>query len=155
MRIMIADDHSLYVEGLVNLLGTDFEIVSTVSTGATAIEQARLTKPDVVLMDVNMPTIDGITATKAILAENPGIKILMLTSFGETDTLFRAIRAGAVGYILKNLEATDIVADLYELEKGRNPFSPGLGNQILKEFRTQQAYSKSEVGRELLIARHI
>ncbi|NLM40022.1 MAG: response regulator transcription factor [Firmicutes bacterium] len=155
MRIMIVDEHAPYVEGVVNLLSADFEIVSTVSTGADAIEQARLIKPDVILMDIKMPDLDGITATRIILAEQPGIKILMLTSLGETDTLFRAIGAGAVGYLLKDLEETDIIAGLYELEKGRNPFSPGLANQILEEFRRQQVRSNPEVCRELLNDRQI
>lgn len=152
---MIVDEHAPYVEGVVNLLSADFEIVSTVSTGADAIEQARLIKPDVILMDIKMPDLDGITATRIILAEQPGIKILMLTSLGETDTLFRAIGAGAVGYLLKDLEETDIIAGLYELERGRNPFSPGLANQILEEFRRQQVRSNPEVCRELLNDRQI
>lgn len=152
---MIVDEHAPYVEGVVNLLSADFEIVSTVSTGADAIEQARLIKPDVILMDIKMPDLDGITATRIILAEQPGIKVLMLTSLGETDTLFRAIGAGAVGYLLKDLEETDIIAGLYELEKGRNPFSPGLANQILEEFRRQQVRSNPEVCRELLNDRQI
>lgn len=155
MRIMIVDEHAPYVEGVVNLLSADFEIVSTVSTGADAIEQARLIKPDVILMDIKMPDLDGITATRIILAEQPGIKVLMLTSLGVTDTLFRAIGAGAVGYLLKDLEETDIIAGLYELEKGRNPFSPGLANQILEEFRRQQVRSNPEVCRELLNDRQI
>lgn len=150
MRIMIADDHALYVEGLINLLSADFEIVSTVSSGEAAIEQARRVRPDVILMDINMPGMDGIAAAKAIAAEHPEIRIIMLTSFGETDKLFRAIRAGSVGYLLKDLEDTDIVAGLYELEKGRNPFSPGLENQILQEFRTQQA-DETAISQESLL----
>ena len=137
MRIMIADDHPLYAEGLKNLLEDDFDIVSVVSTGQEAVEEARRSKPDVILMDVNMPGLDGIAATRQIVAEQPNIKILMLTSFAETDTLFRAIRAGAVGYLLKNLEDTEIISGLWELQKGKNPFSPGLENQILEQFRLQ------------------
>ena len=137
MRIMIADDHPLYAEGLKNLLEDDFDIVSVVSTGHEAVEEARRSKPDVILMDVNMPGLDGIAATRQIVAEQPNIKILMLTSFAETDTLFRAIRAGAVGYLLKNLEDTEIISGLWELQKGKNPFSPGLENQILEQFRLQ------------------
>ena len=137
MRIMIADDHPLYAEGLKNLLEDDFDIVSVVSTGQEAVEEARRSKPDVILMDVNMPGLDGIAATRQIVAEQSNIKILMLTSFAETDTLFRAIRAGAVGYLLKNLEDTEIISGLWELQKGKNPFSPGLENQILEQFRLQ------------------
>ncbi len=155
MRIMIADDHSLYVEGLINLLSADFEIVSTVSTGLDAIEEARLTRPDVILMDINMPILDGIAATREIMAEQPGTKILMLTSFEETDTLFRAIRAGAVGYLLKNLEDTEIISGLLEFQKGRNPFSPGLENQILQEFRVQRAHSQLNPYKDLLNERQV
>lgn len=141
MRILIADDHPLYVEGLINLLSADFEIVGTASTGEEVVTRARLTKPDVILMDISMPLFDGIAATRTITAEHPEIKIIMLTALGETDNLFRAIRAGAVGYLLKNLEDTDIIAGLRELEKGRNPFSPGLENHLLQEFRALQADS--------------
>ena len=155
MRIMIADDHPLYVEGLKNLLSDDFDIVSVATTGVAAIEEARLTKPDVILMDVNMPILDGIEATREILAEQPGIKVLMLTSFAETDTLFRAIKAGAVGYLLKNLEGSEIIYGLQELEKGRNPFSPGLENQILGEFRNQPGDRKDSDGLRLLNERQI
>ncbi len=155
MRIMIADDHPLYVEGLKNLLRDDFEIVSIVSTGLAAIPEARICKPDVILMDINMPVLDGIAATREIAAEQPGIKILMLTSFEETDTLFRAIRAGAVGYLLKNLEDTEIISGLLELQKGRNPFSPGLENKILQEFRVQNSNSQPNPSRDLLNERQI
>lgn len=141
MRVLMADDHPLYVEGLINLLSADFEIVGTASTGKEAVAKAGLTKPDVILMDISMPVLDGIAATRAITAEHPEIKIIILTALGETDNLFRAIRAGAVGYLLKNLEDTDIIAGLRELEKGRNPFSPGLENHLLQEFRALEAYS--------------
>ncbi|HKM42656.1 MAG TPA: response regulator transcription factor, partial [Limnochordia bacterium] len=153
--IMIADDHSLYVEGLKNLLQEDFDIVSVVSTGLAAVEEARRSKPDVILMDINMPGLDGIAATRQIMAEQPGIRILMLTSFAETDTLFRAIRAGAVGYLLKNLKDTEIISGLQELQQGRNPFSPGLENKILQEFRLQSVDSPLNPVRFLLNERQI
>ena len=122
MRIMIADDHPLYVEGLKNLLQEDFEIVSTASTGLEAIEEAGRTKPDVVLMDVNMPGLDGIAATREIMAKQPEIKILILTSFGETDKLYRAVRAGAVGYLLKDLEDTEIIWGCRSWRGAETPF---------------------------------
>src|SRR5690554_771306 len=155
MRIMIADDHPLYVEGLKNLLQEDFEIVSTASTGLEAIEEAGRTKPDVILMDVNMPGLDGIAATREIMAKQPEIKILILTSFGETDKLYRAVRAGAVGYLLKDLEDTEIIWGLQELERGRNPFSPGLENLVLQEFRRQSGQQPSDHGLALLNERQI
>jgi DNA-binding NarL/FixJ family response regulator len=103
MRIVIADDHPLYVEALENLLRNDFEIVSTVTDGSQAIRAAREKIPDVILMDINMPVLNGIEATRQISAEMPEIKIIILTSFEEEESLFRAIQAGAAGYLLKNL----------------------------------------------------
>ena len=155
MRIMIVDDHPLYVEGLKNLLQEDFEIVSAVSTGFEAVEEARRTKPDVILMDINMPGLDGIAATREILSKQPEIKILMLTSFGETDTLYRAIRAGAVGYLLKDLEDTELIWGLKELQKGRSLFSPGLESLVLEEFRRQADHQPSGEGLALLNERQI
>ncbi len=153
MRIMIADDHPLYVEGLKNLLQEEFQVIGVASTGLAAVEEARKTKPDVVLMDFNMPELDGIAATREILAEQPDIKVLMLTSFADTEILFRAIHAGAVGYLLKDLKDTEIISGLWELQRGGNPFSPGLENQILREFRRQ--HGPLDQGLDLLNERQI
>jgi DNA-binding NarL/FixJ family response regulator len=135
MRIVIADDHPLYVEALENLLRNDFEIVSTVTDGSQAITAAREKRPDVILMDINMPVLNGIEATRQISTEMPEIKIIILTSCEEEESLFRAIQAGAAGYLLKNLGGEDIIAGLMELSEGRNPFSPGLEECILREFQ--------------------
>ncbi|NLJ85370.1 MAG: response regulator transcription factor [Firmicutes bacterium] len=144
MRIMIADDHPLYVEALENLLRSDFEIVDTVTDGSQAITAAREKMPDVILMDINMPVLDGIEATRQISTEMPEIKIIILTSFEEEENLFRAIQAGAAGYLLKNLGGEDIIAALMELGKGKNPFAPGLEQCILREF--QRSYRPRDEG---------
>lgn len=135
MRIMIADDHPLYVEALDNLLRADFEIVSKVDNGSKAVTEAHAKRPDVILMDINMPILNGIEATRTILSELPEIKIIILTSFEERENLFRAIKAGATGYLLKNLDGKEIIEGLLELEKGKNPFAPGLEACILQEFQ--------------------
>jgi len=135
MRIMIADDHPLYVEALDNLLRADFEIVSKVDNGSKAVTEAHEKRPDVILMDINMPILNGIEATRKILSELPEIKIIILTSFEERENLFRAIKAGATGYLLKNLDGKEIIEGLLELEKGKNPFAPGLEACILQEFQ--------------------
>lgn len=135
MRVMIADDHPLYVEALENLLRADFEIISKVDNGSKAVAEAREKQPDVILMDINMPVLNGIEATRQIMAELPETKIIILTSFEERESLFRAIKAGAVGYLLKNLDGKEIIAGLMELEKGKNPFAPGLEACILQEFQ--------------------
>lgn len=139
MRIMIADDHPLYVEALDNLLRRDFEIVCKVDNGSKAVTEAHEKRPDVILMDINMPVLNGIEATRKILSVLPEIKIIILTSFEERENLFRAIKAGAVGYLLKNLDGQEIIEGLMELEKGKNPFAPGLEACILKEFRYNYA----------------
>jgi two-component system NarL family response regulator len=104
MKVMIADDHPLYVEALENLLRTDFEIISKVDNGSKAVTEAHEKHPDVILMDINMPIMNGIEATRKILSELPEIKIIILTSLEERENLFRAIKAGASGYLLKNLD---------------------------------------------------
>ena len=137
MKVMIADDHPLYVEALENLLRSDFEIVSTVDNGSKAVTEAHQKHPDVILMDINMPVLNGIEATRKILFELPEIKIIMLTCFEEKESLFRAVKAGASGYLLKNLDGKEIIEGLRELEKGRNPFAPGFEACILQEFQQQ------------------
>ena len=129
---MIADDHPLYAEGLKNLLQEEFDVVSVVFSGLEAVKEARKCKPDVVLMDINMPGMDGIAATREIVAEQPDIKVLMLTSFTETDVLFRAIRAGAGGYLLKIWRIPNSSLTLGTTEVRIH--SPGLENQILMGF---------------------
>lgn len=145
MRIMIADDHPLYVEALDNLLRSDFEIVCKVDNGSKAVTEAHEKRPDVILMDINMPVLNGIKATRKILSELPEIKIIILTSFEERENLFRAIKAGAVGYLLKNLDGQEIIEGLMELEKGKNPFAPGLEACILSEFRHNYAEDAEDI----------
>jgi two-component system NarL family response regulator len=132
---MIADDHPLYAEALENLLRTDFEIISKVENGSKAVAEAIEKRPDVILMDINMPILNGIEATRKIMSELPDIKIIILTSFEERESLFRAIKAGASGYLLKNLDGQEIIEGLMELEKGKNPFAPGMEAFLLQEFQ--------------------
>lgn len=143
MRVMIADDHPLYAEALENLLRTDFEIISKVENGSKAVTEAVEKRPDVILMDINMPVLNGIEATRKILSELPDIKIIILTSFEERESLFRAIKAGASGYLLKNLDGQEIIEGLMELEKGKNPFAPGMEAFLLQEFQ----YNYEEEGK--------
>ena len=151
MKVMIADDHPLYVEALENLLRSDFEIVSTVDNGSKAVIEAHQKHPDVILMDINMPVLNGIEATRKILFELPEIKIIILTCFEEKESLFRAVKAGASGYLLKNLDGQEIIEGLRELEKGRNPFAPGFEACILQEFQQQSPKdtSSSELADQL------
>ena len=136
MKILIVDDHPIYAEGLKNLLSSwDYHDTATARDGAEAILLAGQFQPDVILMDISLPGMDGIGATEQIKRENPGVKIVMLTSLGEEESLFRAIRAGASGYLIKTLDGEELVRCLSDLKAGRNPFSAGLEEALLTELR--------------------
>ncbi len=125
MRILIADDHPLYAEGLRNFLNSkDFEIVGTATDGKTAVELALKEKPDIILMDIAMPVINGIEAIRIIKEKLNDVKIIVLTSFEERDSLINAIRAGALGYLLKTINGEELVRNLKEVKRGNKPYSP-------------------------------
>ncbi len=148
MKIMIADDHPLYTEGLKNFLSEDFEIAGIVEDGGKAVEEALNKKPDVILMDIKMPGIDGIEAARRIKDRLPEVKIIILTSFEEEDSLIKAIKAGASGYLLKSLDGDQLIKSLKQMGKGKNPFSPGLEDYLLEEIRSNDDKGKAETGRE-------
>jgi|SRR5690554_1149463 len=136
MRILIADDHPLFAEGLRNLLSAnDFEIVDIVKDGERAVKIALEEKPEVILMDIKMPVINGIEATRRIKGQLPEVNIIILTSFEEEDSLIKAIKAGASGYLLKSLDGEELIAGLKEFKRGKKPFSPGLEGLLLDEIR--------------------
>ncbi len=138
MRVLLVDDHSLFLEGLRNLLVSEgIQVVGLAHDGLEALAQARRLRPEVILMDVQMPRCDGVAATRLIKAEMPDIKIVMLTMSEDEHDLFEAIKSGASGYLLKRLEATEFFIYLTELQAGHPPFSPGLAEKILKEFSQQ------------------
>jgi DNA-binding NarL/FixJ family response regulator len=135
MRVLIVDDHPLFISGLQNLLAAaDITVVGSARDGTDAVEAARRLRPDVVLMDIQMPGCDGLTAARLIKGEFPEIKIVMLTMTDEDNLLFEAIKSGASGFLLKNLEAEEFLALLAELAKGETIFSPGLANRLLREY---------------------
>lgn len=138
MKLMLVDDHPLFMEGLQYVLETHgIEIAGTAENGMAALEKARILKPDIILMDIKMPGADGLEALKLIKSEMPGIKVIMLTSSEEDDDLFKAIKLGASGYLLKNTHAKELVGMLSAAEKDEVPLSPGLATRILREFRNQ------------------
>jgi two-component system NarL family response regulator len=135
MKILLVDDHPLFMEGLQNLLEAHgIEVIGTAGDGPQALVQARKLKPDVILMDIAMPGGSGLEAIWPIKAEIPQVKIVMLTAFDDDDNLFEAIKRGASGYLLKNLNAEDLISLLHDLELGEVPLSPGLAVRLLKEF---------------------
>ena len=135
MRILIADDHSLFRDGLRSLLVAEgHEIVGEAKNGHEAVALARELRPDLVLMDVQMPEMDGIAATRAISAELPELKIVMLTASEEETKLFDAIKSGAQGYLLKNLEADTFFEMLERAQRGEPALTPALARKLLQEF---------------------
>ncbi|NOZ51473.1 MAG: response regulator [Chloroflexi bacterium] len=136
LRVLLVDDQPIFLEGLSNLLQAyGLHVVGTARDGIQAQEMARITRPDVIIMDIHMPTCDGITATRRIKAESPDVKIVVLSVSAEDDTLFEALKAGATGYLLKSMDARDFFSVITGLEDGTPPIAPQLAGKVLREFQ--------------------
>ena len=135
MKVLLVDDNRLMLEGLQNLLEAHgIEVAGLASDGQQAIELARELKPDVILMDIRMSGCDGLTATRAIKAEMPEVRIIILTTSNEDDDLFESIKAGASGYLLKSMDTDELIEALDQVRHGTPPFSPRLAAKLLNEF---------------------
>ena len=126
IRVLIADDHGVLRDGLGRVIAAqpDLELVGAVANGAEAVELSRTAAPDVVLMDLEMPVLDGIEATRAILAETPGTAVLVLTSFSDQRRITGALDAGAVGYLLKDASPDDLFGAVRAAARGESPLAP-------------------------------
>ena len=143
MRILIADDHPLFRDGLRSLLTAQgHEVVGEAHNGHEAVELAQKLRPELVMMDVSMPELDGIGATRQITAEVPGVKVVILTASDQDETLFEAIKAGAQGYLQKNLEAEEFFALLDRVTRGEPGLTPLLARKLLQEFAKPVAEPK-------------
>ncbi len=135
MRILIADDHALFRDALKSLLeARGYEVVGEAKNGREAIELARSLRPSVVLMDLAMPELDGLAATRVICAEMPEVKVAVLTASDDDAKLFEAIKSGAQGYLLKDLEAASFFSLLEGLERGEPALTPALARKVLAEL---------------------
>jgi len=134
--ILIADDHVLFREGIRAIIGhwDDFRVVGEASNGAQAVEMALELKPDIMLMDVHMPVMDGIEATRRLTRELPDIRIVMLTVSEDEDDLFRAIKFGAHGYVLKDTPSKRLHDELRRMLHGESPLSGLMVTKILEEI---------------------
>ena len=135
IRVLVADDHSMVREGLASVLTADGDIVvaGTAANGAEALAAVREVAVDVVVMDLSMPVMDGVTATRAVRAEHPGIRVLVLTSFGDRDQVRRAVAAGATGYQLKDAEPADLRAAVRAVASGHAPLDPRVAGALLPD----------------------
>jgi len=135
MRILIADDHNLFRDSLATLLeAQQHEVVGQASTGREAIELAGRLKPDLVLMDLGMPELDGLEATRILAADPKAPKVVILTGTDDDEKLFEAIKSGAQGYLLKNLDADEFFTLLERVASGEPGLTPAVARKLLKEF---------------------
>jgi len=154
MRILIADDHALFRDGLRSLLQSHgHEVVGEARNGRQAIELALQLHPDLVLMDIQMPELDGVSATRELTAQMPDIKVVALTASEQNETLFDAIKAGAQGYLLKNLEAEEFFALLDRASAGEPALTPNLARKLLQEFARPAARPAAEPDSDALTDR--
>jgi DNA-binding NarL/FixJ family response regulator len=133
VRVLIADDQTLFRAGLARLLNEDprVEVVGQAPDGADAAKLAAKQKPDVVLMDLKMPTLDGIEATRQILEADPGVKVLILTTFETDSQVIQALKAGASGYVLKDSTADAIVSSIIAVMSGEKVMASAVANRVL------------------------
>ena len=138
-RVLIADDDDLMRAGLVELLTADpeVEIVSQAATGRQAVEQASRLAPDVVLMDVRMPDLDGIGATRELAQTAPGVRVLILTTFEQDDYIFGALRAGASGFLLKRARPEELIAAVHTVAAGDSLLSPSVTRRVIDRMAQQ------------------
>jgi two-component system, NarL family, response regulator NreC len=136
VRIALADDHDVVRSGLRALLRTsaDFSVVGEAGDGEEAVRLAEKVKPDVILMDISMPNLDGIAATKVIKERFPEVKVVILTVHEDEEYAFQILRAGASGYVLKNASKKDIFKAIESAVSGERFFSPGISNIIVEGF---------------------
>jgi DNA-binding NarL/FixJ family response regulator len=149
-RVLIADDDDLMRAGLAELLSGDpsMEVVGQASTGREAVERARRLSPDVVLMDVRMPDLDGIAATAEVARAAPGSKVLILTTFEQDDYIFGALRAGASGFLLKRTRPEELIAAVHAVAAGDSLLSPSVTRRVID--RMAQQPTPDLTGREKL-----
>jgi len=136
LRILLVDDHVLFRKGLASLLASqpDIEVIGEASDGIEAIHAAKELKPDLIMMDINMPECDGLQATRIIKQSMPQVKIVMLTASDDDEYLFEAIKIGAQGYLLKDLELYQLLDLLESISKGEAILSSAMATKIFKEF---------------------
>jgi DNA-binding NarL/FixJ family response regulator len=136
VRVLLADDQALFREALATLLGVrpEIEVVGEAGDGAQALDRAAQLRPDVVLMDLHMPVLDGVAATRRLRVEQPGVRVLALTTFDDDEDVFAALRAGAVGYLLKDVSADRLVEALLAARRGESVLQPSVAAKVVARF---------------------
>ncbi len=170
VRIVVVDDHPVVRAGIVGLLGVeeDLEVVGEAGDGAEALDVVAATSPDVVLMDLRMPRVDGVSATARIGVEHPGVRVVVLTTYETDGDILRAVEAGATGYLLKDTPREDLVEAVRAAARGETVLAPSVARRLVEQMRgggerltvrelevlggVARGLSNAEIGAELFIA---
>ena len=136
VRVLVVDDQALFREALVTLLGArpEVEVVGAAGNGHQALERAAALAPDVVLMDLHMPVLDGIAATRRLRVEQPDVRVLALTTFDDDEDVFAALRAGALGYLLKDVSSDRLVEAVLSAARGESVLQPSVAAKVVARF---------------------
>ena len=141
IRVLIADDHTIVRRGIKALLAQtdDVQVVGEAVNGQEAVRLSRLLDPDIILMDLLMPVMDGIEATRQVTASQPHMGVLVLTSFVHDDKVFSAIKAGAMGYLLKESEPSELIRSIYQIRQGEPSLDSRIARKIIQEIHQEPA----------------
>jgi DNA-binding NarL/FixJ family response regulator len=149
IRVLLAEDHSLVRAGLADLLGNvaDFEVVGAAADGAEAVELAAEHRPQVVLMDLLMPVLDGVEATRRIVGSDPAVHVVVLTSFSDRERILEALDAGAIGFLMKDAEPDELYRGIRAAARGESPLAPKAAREVL--MARSESRSRGGTEREL------
>ncbi|MEV0350141.1 response regulator transcription factor [Nonomuraea sp. NPDC050680] len=152
IRVLLADDQPLIRAGLRMVIDAapDVEVAGEAGTGAQAVQLVRRLRPDVVVMDIRMPGMDGIEATQTILAESPATRVIMLTTFDDDDNVYASLRAGASGFLVKDMALEDILSAVHVVAAGDALIAPGVTRRLIEEFTRGPARAPSPQARRLV-----
>jgi len=145
VRVLLVDDQSLFREALATLLGarTEVRVVGEAGDGFEALQRSEALRPDVVLMDLHMPVLDGIAATRRLRVEQPGVRVLALTTFDDDEDVFEALRAGALGYLLKDVSSDRLVEALLAAARGESVLQPSVAAKVVARLAQLDAAPRS------------
>ncbi|RJX23338.1 MAG: DNA-binding response regulator [Dethiobacter sp.] len=146
IKILVVDDHTIVREGICTLLGLspEMEVVGETSNGMEALDMVRTFVPDVVLLDISMPIMDGLEATHRICREFPGVKILVLTQYGDREYVFPIIEAGARGFINKTAASSELVSGIRSLYRGDSFLSPSVARFLVEDYQLEASFRKNQ-----------
>jgi DNA-binding NarL/FixJ family response regulator len=149
IRVLLAEDHSIVRAGLADLLGNvpDFEVVGAAADGVEAVALAAERSPQVVLMDLLMPELDGVEATRRIVGADPGVRVVVLTSFSDRERILEALDAGAIGFLLKDAEPDELFRGIRAAAEGESPLAPKAAREVL--LARSERYARGLTEREL------